>query len=153
MIVCGLPGAGKTTVARQLENQTQGFRCNPDEWLSLLGADLFDEAMRSRVEALQWEIAQRLLGHGLTVIVDWGTWARAERDQLRMAAQDIGAETELVYLAAPIEVRWHRIKDRLDRAAFGTVPLAFDTLRSYEALFQAPDEDEFRLFDRASRRE
>lgn len=152
MIVCGLPGAGKTTVARELESQTQGFRFNPDEWLTLLGAGLFDEAARSRVEALQWEIGQRLLGHGLTVVLEWGTWVRAERDQLRTSAQALGAESELIYLTAPLDVRWHRIKDRAERALFGTVPLTFETLQSYEALFEAPEEDEFRLFDRASRR-
>ncbi|MEP7216945.1 MAG: AAA family ATPase [Anaerolineaceae bacterium] len=37
ILVCGLPGAGKTTLARQLERQLPAIRLCCDEWLSELG--------------------------------------------------------------------------------------------------------------------
>ncbi len=55
VVVCGLPGSGKTTLALQLEGRYSAVRCNPDEWLAKLRIDLFDQVSRGRVEALQWE--------------------------------------------------------------------------------------------------
>jgi predicted kinase len=35
-IVCGLPGSGKTTLARTLESQFRAVRFTPDEWMDAL---------------------------------------------------------------------------------------------------------------------
>ena len=34
---CGLPGSGKTTVARELERETGAIRFSTDEWMAELG--------------------------------------------------------------------------------------------------------------------
>ncbi|MEM6338151.1 MAG: AAA family ATPase [Bacteroidota bacterium] len=44
VIICGLPGAGKTTHARRLERELDAVRFGPDEWMEALGMDLYDEA-------------------------------------------------------------------------------------------------------------
>ena len=79
IIVCGLPGSGKTTHAKQLEVRLPAVRFCPDEWMDALSLDLWDEARRQKIESLQWEFAQLLLAHRETVIIEWGTWARSER--------------------------------------------------------------------------
>jgi predicted kinase len=71
--VCGLPGAGKTTHAKTLENRSRAVRFAPDEWMSALAVDIHDESARSRIEQLQWSVCERLLTLGLPVIVEWGT--------------------------------------------------------------------------------
>ena len=83
IIVCGLPGSGKTTLAKAIESTVDAIRFCPDEWMDALGIDLYDEESRARIEGLQWQLAQDLLSLGLTVIIEWGTWARSERDTLR----------------------------------------------------------------------
>src|SRR4051812_438273 len=40
IIVCGLPGSGKTTHAKQLEDRLRAIRFAPDEWMEALGIDL-----------------------------------------------------------------------------------------------------------------
>src|SRR5215469_9072706 len=94
IIVCGLPGSGKTTHARQLETELRSIRLSPDEWMTSLSLDIWDEECRQKIEGLQWTLAQRLLALGLTVIIEWGTWGRAERDTLRLRAREIGAAVE-----------------------------------------------------------
>jgi predicted kinase len=53
IIVCGLPGAGKTTLAKQLERTLRAVRFCPDEWMAELQINLWDEARRARIEAFQ----------------------------------------------------------------------------------------------------
>jgi predicted kinase len=79
IIVCGLPGSGKTTHAKLLQGRLGAIRLSPDEWMDALALDLYDEARRENVEALQWRLGQELLALGLTVIIEWGAWGRSER--------------------------------------------------------------------------
>ena len=80
IIVCGLPGSGKTTYAMDLEENLRAVRLAPDEWMMALAIDLYDEDSRGKVEQLQWQFGQKLLALGLVVIIEWGTWAKSERD-------------------------------------------------------------------------
>jgi predicted kinase len=86
IVVCGLPGSGKTTLAKALESRLRAVRLCPDEWMDALSLDLYDEERRAKIEALQWKFARELLALGLTVIVEWGTWGRSERDALRLGS-------------------------------------------------------------------
>ena len=143
IILCGLPGSGKTTRGRQIEGRLGAIRLAPDEWMEALGLNLWDEAARARVEALQWDLARGLLLRGLTVVIEWGTWARSERDALRVGARTLGVAVELHHLAAPPEVLFERIRRRAQedpRIQFA------DILRWSEA-FQTPTRDEMALFD------
>src|SRR6185436_6922641 len=112
VIVCGLPGSGKTTLAKWLEGQLGAVRLAPDEWMDALGIDLYDQESREKVEALQWTFGQALLERGLVVIVEWGTWARSERDALRLGARALGAAVELHHVSAPPDVLFERIQRR-----------------------------------------
>jgi predicted kinase len=79
-MICGLPGSGKSTLAKEIEAQTGAVRFARDEWLLDLGHQLYDEAARAKVEALQWKLAQRLLSAGVSVILENGFWSKSERD-------------------------------------------------------------------------
>jgi predicted kinase/GNAT superfamily N-acetyltransferase len=143
ILVCGLPGSGKTTHATRLESELHALRLCPDEWMAARGIDLYNEAARARIEALQWKLAQRMLALGRTVIIEWGTWGRPERDKLRLGARGLGAEVELHYLAAPVEVLFERVQ----RRGMENPPIRRADLEKWVAVFQEPTEDEAQLFD------
>lgn len=85
---------------------------SPDDWMISAGIDLWDEEARASIEELQRSLAMSLLERGRSVIIEWGTWGRSERDALRNAARELGAGVELHFLDEPIEVLWKRIETR-----------------------------------------
>ena len=144
IIVCGLPGSGKTTRAKLLENRLEAIRLAPDEWMNALAIDLYDADKRARIEAMQWRLGQDLLRLGLTVVIEWGTWARAERDALRLGAQALGAAVELHYLSAPPEVLFERLR----RRAMEEPPIEWEAVLRWSELFQVPTAEELALFEK-----
>jgi predicted kinase len=143
ILICGLPGSGKTRLARALESRTGAIRFCPDDWMEALSLNLYDAERREKIESLQWKLAQQLLSSGLKVIVEWGTWARCERDALRIQARALGAAVELHYLSAPNDVLFERIRTRGREHP----PIEKDALVHWCESFQAPTPDEMALFD------
>ncbi|MBV9952163.1 MAG: ATP-binding protein [Acidimicrobiia bacterium] len=151
VVVCGLPGAGKTTRAEQVAGVIGAVRLSPDDWMRGLGIDLFDQPARSRIEALQWELAQELLALGTNVVVEWGFWTRAERDVRRDGARRLGAAVELHFLHEPVDVLWARVSARGREEAWGSRAITREELEEWAAAFEAPDAAELALYDAPSR--
>jgi predicted kinase len=85
----------------KLAPSRRAVRFSPDEWMERLGIDIWDSTARERIESIQWDLTQELLATGkANVIIEWGTWARSERDVLREQARQLGAAVELHYLEA-----------------------------------------------------
>jgi predicted kinase len=145
ILLCGLPGSGKTTEARRLAAELGAVRLSPDEWLAALGFDLFDLAARDRVERRLWIHAEELLAIGVTAVLENGFWTRAERDTLRRRARELGTPIELRYLDVPRDERRRRIVQRNNEP--GATVLDPDVLTAYDELFEAPTPAESALFD------
>ena len=147
ILLCGLPGSGKTTVAKQLEVEGAVRFC-PDEWMMALGVDLWeDDGFRFRLEQLQWVLAQELLGQGLRVVIEWGVWAREERDTVRERARELGAAVELRYLDVSMDELWERIQRRNAEPMWQARGIARTDLEYWAAIIQPPTTEELALFD------
>ncbi|MBI1297825.1 AAA family ATPase [bacterium] len=143
VIVCGLPGSGKTTLAKRLAESLPAVRLAPDEWMDTLAIDLYDEESRARIEALQWKLGQDLLKLGLTVIIEWGTWGRSERDTLREGARKLGAAVELHYLSAHPDILFERIQHR----GMEDPPIKREDVLRWAESIEVPTQEEMALFD------
>jgi predicted kinase len=150
ILICGLPGSGKTTFAKELAPKVPAVRLSPDEWKHDLGIDYYDEQRRVQLEKRLWRLGRELLTLGQSVILENGFWSREERDELRQSARALGVAVELHYLEAPVEELWRRLQLRNDEGQPGAVPIEREDLERWALQFEAPDADERALFDHAA---
>jgi len=147
ILTCGLPGVGKTTLARQLAADRSAVCLTKDEWLTALGSSPWDTPTREKVEHELWHLAQAILRLGLSVVLDFGLWARIERDEMRSVARDLGVGVELHYLEVPTDELWRRIQARNSQPPWDSHPIRRADVDGWLRLFQSPDAAELALFD------
>src|SRR5215510_5466561 len=147
IVLTGLPGSGKSTLAIRLAASLPACRMCPDDWMMAAGIDLWDDASRARIEAFQLDLSLGLLHAGQNVVIEWGVWARQERDVLRNAARKIGAQVELHYLAATTNELWRRIMKRDLEGRWGSRSIRRDELEEWARKYEPPTDEEFRAYD------
>ncbi|MEO6654243.1 MAG: AAA family ATPase [Ilumatobacteraceae bacterium] len=102
-IVCGLPGSDTAARSIELAERFAAIRMTPDAWINDLGIDIWTEPTRARIERIQCDLAAEALRAGTSVVVEWGTRTRSERDDLRSLARSVGAFAHLELLDASID--------------------------------------------------
>lgn len=150
-MITGLPGSGKTTLAMELAKSMPACRMCPDDWMMASGIDLWESSARARIEAFQLSLTLDLLGSGSNVVIEWGTWAREERDALRNAARSIGAPVELGYLDVDADELWRRIVDRDLEGRWGSRSVRRHEIDEWIRTFQPPTDDELATYDAQER--
>jgi predicted kinase len=149
-LLIGLPGSGKTTLAKQLEAERRALRLTPDEWMSSLFNTNEHEGKRWVLESeMLWSIAARALQLGNNVILDYGCWSREERELFRTRTQELGAHAELIVLDLPLERIWQRLESRNALAPANTFQVTPEELEAWDKLFERPAADELAGYDRA----
>jgi predicted kinase len=139
LLTVGLPGAGKTTRARQLATEFNALRLTPDEWMIPLFGDNDADGKRDVLEARLLRLALEALRLGVAVVLDYGCWSRDERSAIRRLVEDAGGVFELVYLPVDEETQRARITRRQAIAAHETFPMSERDLADWRVLFQEPD--------------
>jgi hypothetical protein len=149
----GLPGSGKTTLARQLEADYAALRLSVDEWhIRLFGSDVHDHtdeadfsrhnARHTAIELLLWETAARVLALGPDVILDFGFWTRKERDELRAKARELGAGFRIHFCDVSEKALLERITERNAALPPGVFHIPETRLKEWFSLFEPPTPDE-----------
>ena len=142
VILCGLPGSGKTTLALEIVKRRNAAYFNADDVMQSKRIDLRESKYRARIETGQAVDALTALKEGRDVVIDWGSWSRSERTALREMGQRIGATVELVYMAGDSDLLFHRVTKRelgqpITRAEFDAIVNRFEP----------PTNDEWKLFN------
>ncbi len=147
VVITGLPGSGKTTLATKLASTMKAVRMCPDDWMIASGIDLWDEAARAQIETCQRDLALDLLRRGRNVIIEWGVWTRVERDALRDAGRAIGVSVELRYTSASLDELWRRIEQRDREGTWGSRSIKRHELEAWARIYEPPTEDERCSYD------
>ncbi len=146
-LFCGLPGSGKTTLAKRLEQTGKGIRICTDDWQERLGIDHSNEEFHDKLQTRLYELALTLLHCGQNVILEDGLWQKSERSQKRADAKRCNARTEMHFFDLTFDEIWRRLEHRNENFASSAVLINRQQLEMYWQIFQCPDEHELRLFD------
>jgi len=151
-LTCGLPGSGKTTLAKRIEEAADALRLTGDEWMHALYPGISTQEAetgpcRGRVEGVQWQIAVRTLRLGCNVVVDWGIWSKNERDHCRAIGRELGVRVVLCVLDPPVDELWKRLARRNAAGLRGNFNISKDALLRWYERFERPTAEELALFD------
>ena len=141
-LVVGLPGAGKTTRARELERSHGALRLTPDEWMIPLLGEPEAGDRRDHLEGLLIATALRVLELGTDVVLDFGFWGVQERHALRSLGAAAGARVRVVYLPVDEATQRRRVAGRSRADPATTFPMTEDDLARWRLLFDEPTADE-----------
>ncbi|MEW1551905.1 AAA family ATPase [Streptomyces tsukubensis] len=156
ILMSGLQGAGKTTLAHALEKA--GFRrlC-PDEEMfrryGHYGRDFPRGQFRIREAPVLKDIAlelEKLLTSGHDAVVDHGFWTPKERAQWAATVIKAGGEPILIYLPLPHEMRWDRVRRRNEQSLFDANSIEFseeDLLRHAGRFFPPAGDEPHWVYD------
>ncbi|HEX3785651.1 MAG TPA: ATP-binding protein [Pseudonocardiaceae bacterium] len=149
VLMCGLPGSGKTGYARVLERQGYTRLSIDEEIWRRIGRDAADldpaeyTRLQQDAEARQWQELIALLRARKPVVVDYSFASRARRNRYRTLVAEHGGRCEIVYLKADLPTLRRRLAARNQLDGPNSVTVATDLLHRYAASFEEPcDEGE-----------
>lgn len=146
-LFCGLPGSGKTTLAKRLEAQGGGVRLCTDDWQIELEVDHTDTNFHNHLQSLLYRHALVLLQRGVSVILEDGLWTAGERSEKFGDARACSARIEFHVFDVPYDSLWERLLKRNHAVTPGAYPMAEDELRLAWSLFERPSPEELASVD------
>ncbi|KXK00611.1 MAG: Shikimate kinase [Parcubacteria bacterium OLB19] len=144
-IMCGLPYAGKSHIAKQLRSETSISYISIDDIFHAKGFDwdtdkLPNEEGWQQIFTESYESTRQLLMSGNNVLYDSTNQTKESRDKLRNIANSVGADTYVVYVNAPISTIWQRWEENNSNHQRSVV--SRDLVQTTIDMFEEPSEEE-----------
>ncbi|MGR3292300.1 MAG: AAA family ATPase [Paracoccaceae bacterium] len=150
-LICGLPGAGKTTYAEQLRLDLKGVRFSIDEWNNRLffmerkptsDFNWFYERVQ-RCCAQMRETADHVIDAGSPAIFDCGFTNKNERQKFYDWADDHGYTVNLHFVDTDEQLRWNRVQSRNeDQGETYALEVTREMFDFMDSIREAPDTEE-----------
>ncbi|GAB1692729.1 AAA family ATPase [Krasilnikovia sp. M28-CT-15] len=138
-LMVGLPGAGKTTRAKELAAQHRALRLTPDAWMIPLFGEPEAGGRRDVLEGRLIWVALEALRLGTSVVLDFGLWTRDERSALRWLARSAEASCRVVYVPVDRPTQLARIVHRHATTPDQTFEMSEAEADRWREMFEVPD--------------
>jgi predicted kinase len=147
LMLCGLTGSGKSTYADGMVKK--GYELlSLDETMherhGRAGIDYPAERYTEFENAINEELKLKLVGLlavGASVVMDYGFWRRANRDNYKALIEKNGGVWRLIYFKASNEVLAQRLNARNKRNDANAVNVTESMLERFIAEFEEPDHE------------
>ena len=153
IILCGKIASGKSYYAEKLSEQTGAVILSVDELMlelsdSCLGLSHDDTARRC--EKYFYKLSEQLIAKNIDVIIDFGYWSRAERNEAKDYFNARAIEIELHYIIVDEQIRLKQLDKRNEMlllrqktSVSGRVYIIGEELRNrLDSKFQEPSPEE-----------
>lgn len=147
-LICGKLCCGKSTYAQRLKTKEKAVVLSVDEIMlavfGLYAGEKHDE-YAANVRTYLFEKSLELLRADVGVILDWGFWTKAARDEAKAFYRSRNIECRLHYLEISDEVWQARIDKRNESVMAGKTTAYFvdsNLAAKFEASFEPPGKDE-----------
>lgn len=114
-ILCGLPGAGKTTYAKSLAKDKNAKLFSLDTLMNEKYSDMHECDLGIREYATKYDLLpqiEELLESEQSVILDFGFYKRSERERYRKLAKLYSVESETHFVTAKYKTLLERVTKR-----------------------------------------
>ncbi|MCJ8313301.1 MAG: ATP-binding protein [Saccharospirillaceae bacterium] len=146
-ILNGTIGSGKTTYAKQIEAKSNAVRFTVDEWMLVLfgEADMERDVFESKIKFLETQfktLAESFINNNVDVIMDFGGWGKSDRDQMRVWANTLNCELNMVYFDTPFDVCKSRVLKRTQAKTENNYMFDEQTIDTLFGFFEIPEANE-----------
>lgn len=152
ILICGKLCSGKSTYAAQLRKENGGVILSVDEiMLALFGqhaGEKHDDYVKSTKKILLEKAAQ-CAEAGVTVLLDWGFWTKAEREGTKAFFGARNISCALHYLDISGEVWKQRLEKRNRAIAAGESDAYYvdeNLAKKFDSIFEMPGKEEIDLW-------
>lgn len=149
-LICGLPGAGKTTLAKEIEREQKALRFSLDEWLiTLFGRyEITPDNHLAHVErvlacrSMTWTMAERALNLGVDVILDDGFFLKEHRAEYKNLILNAGAQPKLYFVDVDAKMLLERLRNRNADLPTNNFAIENELMEYFFSLFEPPLQEE-----------
>jgi len=146
ILCCGKVLSGKSTFASGLQVKSGFIWFSADEWMLHFYGEPenrqdFEEKL-SRCKEMIYRCADRFLGLGVNVVLDFGFWKIGERKSARSRFEETGHAVEIVYFPVSFEQQCARGQHRDAGATSKEFVMFKEKIVALNALFDEPEVDE-----------
>ena len=151
-LICGASCSGKTHLAKQLSMGKNAVILSCDE----IENDLFQknlgsahDEMAERIHSYLLKKAAEIISHGTNVILDWGFWRKADRENTSNYFKTLSIPYEWHYMDTSSEQRSKNIESRnraVKRRNCSDYYVDSGLLQKCDSLFEPPSREEIDIW-------